>query len=190
MRAMKFDELRSIGHNIADSLASGIGLLVGVYETDVFGEARRSPERCVVVDFLSSKVIGGRASRSLSRAIALYAKALPALCQKHRTSSALLRELTARYSVDAYGPRFVVTVEDDKGRRVVDEYIGIPGRRIRLVDHLAGTSQARSRCTSATCHDCFWHGTAEVKYCNQVRLLDCMLHSPQTTPIHRHADRN
>ena len=37
---MKFDELRSIGHNIADSLASGIGLLIGYYQMDIFGEAR------------------------------------------------------------------------------------------------------------------------------------------------------
>lgn len=39
---MKFDTLRSIGHNIADSLGSGIGLLIGVYEMDVFGE-RQAP---------------------------------------------------------------------------------------------------------------------------------------------------
>ena len=36
---MKHDELRSIGHNIADSLASGCGLMIGVYDMDIFGEA-------------------------------------------------------------------------------------------------------------------------------------------------------
>jgi hypothetical protein len=88
--AMKFNELRSIGHNIADSLASGIGLLVGlvgVYEMDVFGEARRNPERCIVVDFLSGKVVEGRASRSLARAIALYGRR----CPPYAESIALLR---------------------------------------------------------------------------------------------------
>jgi hypothetical protein len=80
---MKFDALRSIGHNIADSLGSGIGPLIGVYGTDIFDEARRSPERCIVVDFLSGKVTRGKASRSLLRAVALYGDALPALCQKH-----------------------------------------------------------------------------------------------------------
>ncbi len=50
---MKFDELRSIGHNIADSLASGTGLLIGIYGTDIFGEASRSPERFITVDFLT-----------------------------------------------------------------------------------------------------------------------------------------
>jgi hypothetical protein len=41
---MKFGELKSIGHNIADSLASGIGLMIGVYEMDIFGEAANSHE--------------------------------------------------------------------------------------------------------------------------------------------------
>jgi hypothetical protein len=34
LSAMKFAELRSIGHNIADSLASGISLLIGVPFTE------------------------------------------------------------------------------------------------------------------------------------------------------------
>jgi hypothetical protein len=142
---MKFDELRSIGHNIADSLASGIGLLVGVYEMDVFGEARRSPARCIVVDFLSGKIVEGKASPSLARAIALYGQALPGLCEKHRASPAMFRELSARYSADAHGPRFVVTVEDHRGRRVVDEYVGAPGRRIRILDHLGRIRRKRDR---------------------------------------------
>ena len=33
---MKFGELKSIGHNIADSLACGPGFLIGVYCTDIF----------------------------------------------------------------------------------------------------------------------------------------------------------
>jgi hypothetical protein len=32
---MKHDDLRSIGHNIAHSLASGIGLMIGVYNMDI-----------------------------------------------------------------------------------------------------------------------------------------------------------
>jgi hypothetical protein len=143
---MKFDELISIGHNIADSLASGVALLVGVYEMDVFGEARRSPERCIIVDFVSGTVIKGRASPPLARAIALYGKALPALCTKHRASSAMFRELTACYSVDdVHGPRFVVTVEDQRGRRAVDEYLGVPGRRIKILDQLGRVRRKRNR---------------------------------------------
>ena len=126
--AMRFGELTSIGHNIADSLASGVGLLVGVYGMDVFGEARRSPEHCITVDFLSGKVIRGRASPSLARAIALYGKTLPTLCAKHHASPTMFRELTACYSVDdVHGPRFVVTVEDQRGASGSRRVPGRPG---------------------------------------------------------------
>jgi hypothetical protein len=56
---MKFDELRSIGHNIADSLASGIGLLIGFYDMNIFHEAHRSREGFITVDFLTGKTSGG-----------------------------------------------------------------------------------------------------------------------------------
>jgi len=48
---MKFKELEAIGHNIADSLGSGVGLPIGVYFTDVFAEASRVPDGVVVIDF-------------------------------------------------------------------------------------------------------------------------------------------
>ena len=69
---MKFDQLRSIGHNIADSLASGAGLMVGFYEMDVFGEAARSSEGFIEVDFLAGISSGGSASPYLARAVELY----------------------------------------------------------------------------------------------------------------------
>ena len=62
---MKFGELKSIGHNIADSLASGIGLMIGVYETDVFGEARATSAGFIEVDFLNGSTMGGTPSRTL-----------------------------------------------------------------------------------------------------------------------------
>ena len=140
---MKFDDLRSIGHNIADSLASGTGLLVGCYETDVFGEARRSPERSVVVDFLRRRPSEGMVSPSLAHAIARYRKALPGLCERYGGSASMFRELTARYSTDAFGPRFAVTVEDYRGRRAVDEHVGVPGRRVRVLDRLGRVRRER-----------------------------------------------
>jgi hypothetical protein len=133
---MKLGVLRSIGHNIADSVACGNGFVVGICFTDIFGEARRSAERCIVVDFLSGTIVKGKASSSLAGAIALYGKALPAFCAKHRASSAMFRGLIAQYSVDVFGPRFAVMVEDREGRHAVDEYVGLPGRRIRTLDHL------------------------------------------------------
>jgi hypothetical protein len=133
---MKFDELKSIGHNIADSLASGIGLLIGVYEMDVFGEATRSPEGFITVDFLNGTSEGGTPSPSLAAAIRLYRDALVDLCEKHGTSPSAFRELTARYSIDRYGGRFRVSVQDQQGHHSVDEYVGVPGRRVRVLDHL------------------------------------------------------
>jgi len=36
--AMKFNQLRAIGHNIADSLADGNGFLIGHYDMRLFEE--------------------------------------------------------------------------------------------------------------------------------------------------------
>ena len=147
---MKFDDLRSIGHNIADSLASGIGLLIGVYEMDVFGEAARSPEGFITVDFLTGQTQGARPSSSLSRAIGLYAKALPRLCTKHRTTVGAFRTLSVRYSMTAQGRLFVVTVADHRGHQSTDEYLGSPGQRLRVVDHLGRVRRAATRKRSLT----------------------------------------
>lgn len=74
---MKFGTLKSIGHNIADSLASGIGMMIGVYQMDVFGEAASGPEGYIEVDFLTGQASGAPLSPELARALGLYAKALP-----------------------------------------------------------------------------------------------------------------
>lgn len=63
---MRIGTLRAIAHNIADSLGSGIGLLIGVYGMNVFGEAKRSPDGVVNIDFLVAKARKGK-SRRLSK---------------------------------------------------------------------------------------------------------------------------
>lgn len=142
---MKFSELKSIGHNIADSLASGIGLMVGVYEMDVFGEAAKSPERYILVDFIAGTATGGQPSPSLAKAISLYAEALGDLCQRHGVAPEAFRELTARYEVNSRGRRFVVTIQDQSGRRSTDEYRGSPGKRIVVRDKLGRVRTKRSQ---------------------------------------------
>ena len=99
---MKFRELRSIGHNIADSLADGNGLLIGVYGMDVFGEAKQSTDGFIEVDFLTGSSSGGKPSPSLARAFELYSKALPSFCEKHGASSAAFRQLSARFFGDGH----------------------------------------------------------------------------------------
>jgi hypothetical protein len=133
---MKFGILKSIGHNIADSLACGPGLMVGVYSTDIFGEAAATPEGFIEVDFLTGAASGGKSSDDLSQALMLYAKALPDLCKRHGADVSEFRQLTARFSRDHTSVRFTVTVEDQHGRRSTDEYMGLPGRRPRVLDHL------------------------------------------------------
>ena len=126
---MKFGELTSIGHNIADSFACGNGFLIGFYGMDVFGEAAKSPEGYILVDFIAGTSSGAQPSASLAKAISLYAQALDELCQRHGIRADAFRELKVRYLLDVRGSRFVVTVEDQNGRRSTDEYLGSPGER-------------------------------------------------------------
>jgi hypothetical protein len=131
---MKFDELRALAHNIADSLASGIGLMVGVYEMDVFGDASRSPGGFIEMDFLDGSISDGCPSPQLTQAVALYGQALTGLCDRHQVSPSDFRELKVRYNAKNW--HFLVTIEDCSGRRSTDEYEGIPGRRVRELDAL------------------------------------------------------
>jgi hypothetical protein len=131
---MKHRELRAIVHNVADSLASGIGLLVGVYEMDVFGEASRCENGSLTVDLLSGRVADGAASESLSRAVSLYREALAKLCAGGSVGE--LREATVRFWSDALSPHFAVTIEDARGRRSTTNYASVPGRRPKVADTL------------------------------------------------------
>lgn len=143
---MKFRQLKSIGHNIADSLASGVGLLIGEYDLDVYGEAQQSPDGFLLVDFLEGTVSGDHISESLAHAVSAYAEALPGLCTRHGTNVSVFQELTARYSLNMQGQRrFVVTVEDKNGRRSVDEFIGSPGKRAKELDRLGRVRPKRHR---------------------------------------------
>ena len=129
---MKLGELKSIGHNIADSLASGIGFLIGIATTDIFFEASSSTDGYIVVDFLSGSTTSGEASLELKRVISQYRDALPSLCKKHGCELGEISVLTARYGVDAvYGRHFTVTVQGLDGRQSTDRYLGVPGKRLR-----------------------------------------------------------
>ena len=133
---MKLGELASVGHNIAGSLAGRIGIMIGVYEIpDIYDEAAASPEGFIEVDFLTGKTAGGLPSTSLADAVTRYAAALPTLCGRHEVAYSSIRQLTARFSRGPLHGRFVVTVEDDQGRRSTDEYHS-DGNRVRVLDHL------------------------------------------------------
>jgi hypothetical protein len=130
----KLGTIKAIGHNFADSFASGIGLLVGYYEMDVFAEAAASTEGFIVVDFLSGTAAGAPVSASLARAVCLYRDVLPEFCAKHGVELNDIHVLQVRFGSDpVYGRHFLVTVENASGRRSADRYVGVPGKRLRRV---------------------------------------------------------
>jgi hypothetical protein len=131
---MKHSKLRSIGHNLADSLACGMGFMIGIFQTDVFGEAGDSAGGAITVDFLEGAVVEGDASSSLRRAVALYRGALPDFCARHGGSIDELRELKVRYWSSHTDRRFDVTVEDSCGRRSTTQYGGIAAERLKVLD--------------------------------------------------------
>lgn len=134
---MKIGALQSIGHNLADSVASGLGFLIGVYSMDVYGEASAMPEGYIEVDFLTGATTGGKPSSSLARALKLYSEiALPRLCETHGATLCEFRRLDVRFWPGPMYGRFEVKVEGRKGRVSTAEYEGAPGRRVKVLDHL------------------------------------------------------
>ena len=73
---MKIGILRALAHNIADSLGSGCGLLIGVYDMNVYGEAMRDPGGVIAIDFLAAKAIRCRASIRVASATIRMANSL------------------------------------------------------------------------------------------------------------------
>ncbi|HET9638174.1 MAG TPA: hypothetical protein VFP12_03115 [Allosphingosinicella sp.] len=131
---MKHAQLRSIAHNIADSFACGMGFMIGVYATDVYGEAAGSAGGAIAVDFLEGAVVEGDASCGLREAVALYRDALPGLCAKHGGSIDDFMALKVRYWSTRTDRRFAVTVEDPAGRRSTTEYGGVAAQRLKVID--------------------------------------------------------
>jgi hypothetical protein len=141
---VKHAVLTSIAHNVADSLAGGCGLMVGMYEMDVFGEASNSPEGYIEVDFLTGRSTGAAPSEYLAQAIRLYAKALPSLCESQGAHVSDFQQLTARYPGKSVRREFVVTITDRLGRTSRDRYFGLPGKRLRVLDPLGRIRRTRS----------------------------------------------
>jgi hypothetical protein len=131
---MKHDQLRSVAHNAAASLAGGCSLLIGVYDLNVLTAASQSPEGKVTVDFLRGTVSGAPPSSPLAKAVALFPAALPALCGKHGISISAFNEMTARYWATPQGIRFTVSVVDQSGRATETDYGSYDGQRTKVMD--------------------------------------------------------
>lgn len=120
----KLGTIKAIEHNFADSFASGIGLLIGSYEMDVFAEAAASAEGFILVDFLEATTAGSPASASFARAVCLYRDVLPKFCVKHGVEPNDIHTLQVRFGTDAaYGRHFLVTVENPVGAQRPDALV-------------------------------------------------------------------
>jgi hypothetical protein len=127
---MNIGKLKSLGHNVADSIACGMGFLIGTYSMNVFAEAYSSDEGFITIDFLAGTTSGSPASDSFKCAVKLYRDALPDLCLRHGVVFSEIKALEVRYGTDiVYGQHFVVSVESIDGKRSTDQYVGVESRK-------------------------------------------------------------
>ena len=131
---MKFDDLRSIAHNIADSFGSGASLLFN-YGFSPYGDAERSPDGVLEVDFLSGAVLSGQPSTELLDRLSLSPRVVWDLCARHGQSADAFACFKVRFVKTAMGRRYEVTVSDRSGRTRTDHYDGVGGRRLRPGKH-------------------------------------------------------
>lgn len=107
--------------------------MIGIYNIDVFGEASAGASGYIEVDFVRGTTTGSTSSPNLRGAVALYrSEALPALCTKHGVDLNEVKTIKARFEMDAAaGRHYTVMVENTHGKHSVDQYVGVPGRRLR-----------------------------------------------------------
>jgi hypothetical protein len=139
---LKHDKLRSIAHNIAYSLASGDSVMIGVFDVNVFAEAAATSTGRLTVDFLNGIVVDGEPSERLSEAVKLFREVLPSFCKTHGGSITDFREFGACYYSGS--GKFLVTIEDQRGKRSSAEYVGYSGRRALITDGLGRVQKKRS----------------------------------------------
>ncbi|NTE37536.1 hypothetical protein [Agrobacterium tumefaciens] len=110
--------------------------MVGVYSMDIYGEAASADEGYIDVDFLTGSTLGGSASLSLMNALKLYSEELPRFCERNGVEVAEFRRLSVRFLTKNLKPTCIVTIEDRHGRSSIDEYQGLPARRVKKLDYL------------------------------------------------------
>ncbi|MBG6203667.1 hypothetical protein IWQ48_004827 [Labrenzia sp. EL_13] len=133
---MKHRRILAVAHNYADSLACGVGFVVGHCSTDIFGEAAKNTDLCIEVDFLAGRVVTGNCSKTLAAALRLYKTGFEAFCVRsrvHRTDFSVFR---ARYFQLPTAPRYTIFVKDRFGKSSSREYEGFSGKRVKVLDNL------------------------------------------------------
>ena len=74
---MKHSVLHGLGHNLADSLASGCSLLVGAYDIPLKSYAIMNSPHGVVLDFLSGKMLASHRHDGIEFAVRSLSEQLP-----------------------------------------------------------------------------------------------------------------
>ncbi|AZO10537.1 MULTISPECIES: hypothetical protein [unclassified Mesorhizobium] len=133
---MKHERLCAIAHNFADSMASGLGFVVGYCQTDVFGEAAISTGGVIEIDFLRGSVVRGRPSDQLKSAAVIFGQAFPAFCKRNGAEVTDFQSFLAAFDARGGRCRAVLTVVDRNGRSSLTEYDGVPLKRLRVLDTL------------------------------------------------------
>ena len=128
---MKFAALKSVAHNIATAVSDGgFGMFGTTF--DIHGEAAKNAPGYILVDFRSGAVSGSPVSAATLGSLSEAPNVLADLCRRHGGDASDIAELTARFGIDpVYGPHFTVTVANQQGKRSIDQYKGVSGRRIR-----------------------------------------------------------
>jgi len=127
---MKFGNLKSFAHNVADSLASGCSFMVGYRAVDVFAEAMASENGFIEVDFLTGSTEGASVSPELAETIEAFRDSLSEHAVKNSVDLNLVSKIDVRFGTrQGIGPRIRVTVADTSGRESSDWYYGWPARR-------------------------------------------------------------
>lgn len=130
---MKHDKLCAIGHNLADSLASGLCFVIGYWGTDVFGEAAAG-DGVIEVDFLNGLIVHGTGSANLRGAVARFRDVLPSFCVANGADISDFITLRARFSMTALDRKVSLKVTDASGKCTVTDYSGVPLKRLKVLD--------------------------------------------------------
>ncbi len=142
---MKHEKLQAIVHNVADSLGSGVSLMTGFYDLDVYTDARNSPKKALRLDLMAGVVTEGEARANLVAALQRVPGALAAQCAKAGFSWEDLRRAEVVFRVDTVKPGFTILVEDRSGKVTETDYLGSPAKREKVLDAYGRVAPKPSR---------------------------------------------
>ncbi|TLP69299.1 hypothetical protein FEE96_03155 [Parasedimentitalea maritima] len=131
---MRHGKLHGIAHNFADSIAGGASFIFGYCFVPIFEEASASEDRSLVVDFLRGTVEGADSESDLAKIIPMFKEGFPEFCAKHEADVQDFKEFIVRYIADHTGISFTVTILDKFGKTTSREYLGNPGKRVKILD--------------------------------------------------------